>query len=46
MIVVCVNNVMLSIAENYPDSFDIKFNISKCLLVVYKKHGMIKCAVT
>ncbi len=40
------SNVMLSIAQNYSDSFDIKFNISKSLLVAYSKHGMIKCAVT
>ena len=37
--------VMLSIAQNYTDSFDIKFNISKSLLVAYNKHGMMKCAV-
>ena len=39
--------VMLSIAQNYSNSFDIKFNISKSLLVAYNKvqHGMIKCAV-
>ncbi len=36
---------MLSIAQNYSYSFDIKFNISKRLLVAYNKHGMIKCAV-
>ncbi len=38
--------VMLIIAQNYSDSFDIKFNISKSLLVAYNKHEMIKCAVT
>ncbi len=46
MIFVCVNNVMLGIAQNYSDSFDIKFNISKSFLVAYNKHGMIKYAVT
>ena len=37
--------IMLSIAQNYSDSFNIKFNISKSLLDAYNKHVMIKCAV-
>ncbi len=37
---------MLSIEQNYSDSFDIKFNINKNVIVEYNKPARTKCTVT